>query len=139
MVFDKKNVKTEWDDSLFGKEGYFSDYIDNNTNICLKQCVINEDFSSKVAYSCDPKYPFRGDYRSNWKYFYPIPEIQKVTENENTEIETNSITGIQCSFFIPVGNEDYEQLKKHITKFLQQIKCSENDYDLYAVKNTNQG
>ena len=78
-----------------------------------------------------------GDDGSTWKYFYLIPEIQRVTENENAETEINSIIGIQCSFFVPVEKENYEQLKGHIIKFLQQMQCSKNDYDFYAVKTIN--
>jgi|WetSurMetagenome_2_1015567.scaffolds.fasta_scaffold146097_3 hypothetical protein len=137
MKFNIDNVMTEWYDSLMGTEGYFSDYINNSSNVCLKQYIINEGSFSKVEYSGDPEYPFRGDDGITWKYFYPIPEIQKVTENENAETEINSIIGIQCSFFVPVEKENYEQLKTHIIKFLQQMQCSKNDYDFYAVKTIN--
>ena len=84
MVFDEKNVKTKWDYSLDGKEGYFSDYINSGTNCCLKQYVINENegMFGKIEYSGNPYYPFSG-----CKYFYPIPEIKtEDTEKDNAEI-----------------------------------------------------
>jgi hypothetical protein len=81
MIFNENNVRTEWDDSLEGKEGYLADATD-----VLKRIIINEDKLAfdKVRYSNNPDYQFKAGCDSICRYFYPVPEIPKITENKDT-------------------------------------------------------
>jgi len=75
MIFDGNNVRTKWDDSLDGKEGYFSDDLYDN-DYCLKSCVTNDKkcWFGKVEAPHKFDLPFRFD-GTGWAYFYPVPEI----------------------------------------------------------------
>jgi hypothetical protein len=129
MKFIKNNVRTEWDDSLAGSSGYFADHIGNATDGCLEDMVIyeNSQMFGKVTKTEKSDFPFRSEGHASWKYFYPVPVIKTYTETDN-------IIGVQCSFFLPAGNNDYESLKNHIIEFLKQMQCGINDYDFYAVR-----
>jgi len=85
MEFDENNIRTEWDDSLEGKEGYFSDYLDDNINGSLKKYVTNDGkgLFGIVTYSSNSEHPFTLCNGYSYKYFYPVDEIKtKDTEKK---------------------------------------------------------
>ena len=68
-LFDKKFVHFMWDDSLEGKQGFFTDDIYNLVGVVES----NEGVKSILSYSDEAMRPFKSSCDVNWKFFYHDP------------------------------------------------------------------
>ena len=85
-LFDKKYVHFIWEDELEGKEGFFSDNINE-----LQKQVNFKTSKLKLADSNDYQYPFFDGY-NNYKFFYYDPNhLYKKAYAEGKQIQSKSV------------------------------------------------
>jgi hypothetical protein len=81
MEFDASKVCTEWSNDLDEKKCWFSDFIDRETDGCLRDYVKNSDkyyytdFFYGICHKREGYFPFESENGAHWKYFYPEDDV----------------------------------------------------------------
>ena len=82
MQFDKKNVRSMWEDELYGKRVYAGDYIKD-----LMVQVRTEAETTTVRPShCPTEYPFRTKAEI-FRFVYVVDEVEDEVEDGQKEFE----------------------------------------------------
>jgi len=78
MRFDISKVRTEWSAELEGKKGWFSRYMNDKDDFCLRSYVENENRRYYgICHKAEKTSLFKGADGSEWKYFYPKEDIME--------------------------------------------------------------
>jgi len=124
MKFDESKVISEWSDELKGKKGWFSDYINDEDEQCLRSYVeTNSQIHYGLCHKGEENFPFREEDGIDRSYFYPDETAKFDKENlfiagYNDEVVNIGDEGILGETVIIIQRTIKDRYDKSIGKLL---------------------